>query len=242
MVISIQTFSKERQNTRWQKKGGTRGSPKKARQKAEGKERKEERGTCLVALRWRGLTALVCVDLSSDSLAVLFGGRRYIGGPLFKTIDVANSTWFIVYQRLIKHCPPWFRAHADTGVIHMLLLKRCRKGRYTAGTLDQGHSATAKPLPGISSNSNNSNTAVMNQEDSDTTCIAAGNESSNVVLGKQASLVPAKQDQPRKVFTAADTFWWALFKDAPEQEALPLQHPPTAYYWAPDEEGSTPTY
>eukprot|EP00983_Pelagomonas_calceolata_P130963 1161731-Pelagomonas_calceolata.AAC.2 len=38
------TFCKKRQNTRWQRKGGTRGRRKKARQKAEGKERKEGRG------------------------------------------------------------------------------------------------------------------------------------------------------------------------------------------------------
>ena len=38
--------------------------------------------------------------------------------------------------------------------------------------------------------------------------------------------------------TNADTFWRAVLRSAPEGEMLKLEHPPTAYYWAPcdDEE------
>ncbi|KAF5833440.1 hypothetical protein DUNSADRAFT_10266, partial [Dunaliella salina] len=50
---------------------------------------------CHIKLPPKVSPSQVCIDLSSEGLVVLFGGRRYIGGPLFKTIDVANSTWFI---------------------------------------------------------------------------------------------------------------------------------------------------
>jgi len=65
---------------------------------------------------------------------------------------------------------------------------------------------------------------------------ATGEESAKFEINVSASGPEqgSRIHQPHKVFTAADTFWRALFKGVAEQEALP-QHPPTAYYWAPDE-------
>ena len=36
--------------------------------------------------------------------------------------------------------------------------------------------------------------------------------------------------------TNADTFWKSILKNAAEGEVLALEHPPTAYYWAPCED------
>jgi len=35
------------------------------------------------------------VRLQQDSLEVLFGGKRYVGGPLARTVETGGCTWFI---------------------------------------------------------------------------------------------------------------------------------------------------
>ena len=135
--------------------------------------------------------------------------------------------------------------HADTGVLHIQLLKRCRKGRYWAGgrppqlqQLEQG-SLQVGALEGADSRGGEGGgggapPAAPRAGPAEARDVHVEQASSQQVLslqGPQRSAVVAAPPPPSLVVTAADTFWVAVFVDAPEGERLAGPCPPTAYYF-----------
>lgn len=122
----------------------------------------------------------------------------------------------------------------------MSLLKRCRRGRYYAGTLDQGKTTPALPSTAASPlmlESGSSNSSSKDESTAASIAVDSSSTGGQIVEKKESSALRASSQQQQKgrVFTAADTFWRALFKEAPEEEQLP-RYPPTSYYWAAAEE------
>ncbi|KAL6752635.1 hypothetical protein V8C86DRAFT_573995 [Haematococcus lacustris] len=60
-------------------------------------------------------TRKVSVQLAAASLHIMFGSKLYRGGLLCHWVDLQGCTWF-----------------AEGGLLHISLLKRCRRGRYWA--------------------------------------------------------------------------------------------------------------
>lgn len=154
-------------------------------------------------------------------------------------------------QLLLDATWPCTAACADTGVLQLWLLKRCRKGRYWAGAqeLELGQQALprlpagAPPLP--IAPSAQSAPASHGTPHGSSNSDSMGGESATAVAGAAAAATAGAEDgavgaaatpQPmvprRKVVTAADTYWRGLFQD----ELLPNVHPPTAYFFADAEE------